>query len=123
MASEKPNIVVIVASVVAMLAGYAAVEYVGVNRSSQFIGAGIAGALCGLLPFFIHRKKIPNYAKGSMAGCVVAGLVLGILLALPVAAILTGIGYAVARKKKVSGGASGGCPEKGMDAGGPEAQN
>ena len=51
------------------------------------IGGSLSGIVCGALPFFIakHRRR---YGLGffSMVVCVVGGIVLGVILAAPLAA-------------------------------------
>ena len=56
----------------------------------MYMGAAAAGLLCGLVPYFIARKK-NNKKLGIIAlwSCIAAGLLLGILLAVPVAVILS----------------------------------
>jgi hypothetical protein len=54
------------------------------------IGGAIAGAVCGLLPFFVARNYgRPTFATWSLVGCIAAGLVLGLIGAVPTAIILT----------------------------------
>lgn len=54
------------------------------------IGGLIVGALCGLLPFFVARNyERPAFATWSLIGCIAAGLILGLIAALPTAIILT----------------------------------
>ena len=53
-------------------------------------GGFIVGGLCGLLPLLIGLKRQrPGLAWGSWISCVAAGLVLGLLLAVPVAIVFT----------------------------------
>jgi len=64
-----------------------------------FAGGFVVGLLCGLVPFFVGRKK--DRASLGVAGliaCVVSGLILGIILALPVAIIFTAVIVVSARK-------------------------
>ncbi len=54
------------------------------------VGATIVGLLCGCLPFYQARKVGDfNFAQIALASCTLAGLLLGIILALPVAIVLT----------------------------------
>ena len=49
------------------------------------VGALVAGALLGLIPLILGRKKGKNgLAIGGFAACVVSGLLLGAVLAVPV---------------------------------------
>jgi hypothetical protein len=55
-----------------------------------FFGAFVAGALCGLLPLILGlRKQRRGLALASWITCVVAGLILGSILAVPVSIIFT----------------------------------
>ena len=53
-------------------------------------GALLVGGLCGLLPFFVgmNRNKVALGIAG-LVSCSVGGLILGILLAAPIALIFT----------------------------------
>lgn len=53
-------------------------------------GALIAGTVCGIMPYAIAvNKDRYTFAKRSMAICIVSGLLYGVLLALPVAVVLS----------------------------------
>lgn len=79
---------------IAGLAGGLGIALLIHNPTADGIGA-IAGALgigllCGCLPFYQARKAGDfNFAQIALASCSLAGLLLGIILALPVAIILT----------------------------------
>ena len=52
------------------------------------------GVLCGVAPMIIaFKKKQEALAFLSLAACAVSGAVLGLLLALPVAFILTAVAF------------------------------
>jgi ABC-type tungstate transport system substrate-binding protein len=55
-----------------------------------FIGGGGVGLICGLLPYFIGKKR-DNRKLGNFAlyACLVSGLILGVILALPMAIAFT----------------------------------
>ncbi|HWE94165.1 MAG TPA: hypothetical protein VG269_09395 [Tepidisphaeraceae bacterium] len=59
-------------------------------------GGLVAGALCGLLPFFLakNRNRMP-LGVAAITTCAVCGLILGLLLALPVALVFTVIIVAI----------------------------
>jgi uncharacterized protein (DUF983 family) len=64
----------------------------GAQLGGLIVGAVVAGLLCGLLPFVVARnRRRPELAWISVAVCVVAGLILGLLLAIPAALVCTGI--------------------------------
>jgi predicted lipid-binding transport protein (Tim44 family) len=55
-----------------------------------FFGGLVAGALCGLLPLLLGMKKQRRgLALASWISCVLSGLILGLLLAVPVASVFT----------------------------------
>ena len=56
----------------------------------QIFGAIVAGMLCGCLPYY-QAKRVGNLelAQISLASCTLAGLILGIVLALPTAIAFT----------------------------------
>jgi MFS family permease len=55
-----------------------------------FLGGFVVGALCGLLPLLVGLKKQRRgLALAGWISCVVAGLILGLLLAIPVALVFT----------------------------------
>jgi hypothetical protein len=61
----------------------------------RFLIGGIAGALCGLIPYFVGRHKNKSLAETAMLSCVIAGSLLGLILALPVS-----IGFTIALLRK-----------------------
>jgi len=70
--------------------GFAVAQRMSPKRLGLFLGGGTAGLVCGLVPYFIGKKK-NNRKLGKIAlwSCIAAGLILGILLALPVAVIFS----------------------------------
>ncbi len=58
--------------------------------SEMIIGAVLAGIVCGLIPLIfglVRGEK--GLAWGGFGACIVAGFLLGILLALPMAIVFT----------------------------------
>lgn len=56
----------------------------------MFVGAFIGGAIVGLLPLFVARHRgRRTFAFASWVSCVVANLLMGIFLSIPVAVVLT----------------------------------
>ncbi|MGB8261947.1 MAG: hypothetical protein WCE75_16425 [Terracidiphilus sp.] len=54
------------------------------------IGGALMGLVCGLLPYFVGKKKnVEGLPVTALWVCAVCGLLLGILLALPVAIVFT----------------------------------
>jgi hypothetical protein len=56
---------------------------------AAIFGGGVTGAICGLLPYFTGRRKNKKLSKISIWVCTAAGIILGIILALPVALFFT----------------------------------
>ncbi|MGQ0639869.1 MAG: hypothetical protein ACT4P6_03715 [Gemmatimonadaceae bacterium] len=57
----------------------------------RIFGGMLAGMLVGLLPYFIAKsRENPRLGRTAMLSCTIAGALMGILLAAPVA-----IGFAV----------------------------
>ncbi len=55
---------------------------------AMMIGAVIGGTLCGLIPYFFGKKRgQPTLGIVGLVCCIVAGLIAGILLALPTAGV------------------------------------
>jgi uncharacterized membrane protein AbrB (regulator of aidB expression) len=55
---------------------------------AMLIGAVIGGTLCGLIPYFFGKKKgQPTLGVVGLVCCIVAGLIAGIILALPTAGV------------------------------------
>jgi hypothetical protein len=56
--------------------------------SSTIIGALVAGAICGLVPLIYGLTRGQTaLAVGGFVACVIGGLLLGVILAVPLAAL------------------------------------
>lgn len=87
-----------IGGVVGFVIGYTVVRALPPERIGLLLGGAAVGLLCGLIPFFIGRKKNQRkLGKIALLCCMVSGLVLGILLALPVAVIFSVV---IAQKAK-----------------------
>ena len=79
-----------VVSVVAAIGGYMAMNLLPPTTKARVIGGGIAGAVLGLLPFFVGRRlKQQKLAAQALTWCCIAGVALGMVLAGPVALVFT----------------------------------
>jgi hypothetical protein len=59
-----------------------------IAMSSPIIGAIVAGAICGLVPLVYGiARGHTGLAVGGFLACLVGGVVLGVLLAVPLAAL------------------------------------
>ena len=68
-----------------------------------FIGGLFVGALCGLLPFGLAKwKNRVSLGIGALITCTVCGLILGIMLAGPVAIIFSAVALIMGRKETAS---------------------
>lgn len=55
-----------------------------------FIGGFIVGTLCGLVPFFVARSySRPTLGLWALVACMIAGLILGLIGAVPTSIIFT----------------------------------
>ncbi len=86
-----------VLGIIGLLIGGAigAAQSLSIQTIARFVGGGVAGALCGLVPYYIGRKKDPKLARIALWSCAGAGLILGIILALPTAIVFA---IVIARK-------------------------
>ncbi len=54
------------------------------------VGGLVVGLLCGLLPFFLARSRSrPTLGLVSLICCTVAGLILGLILAVPTSIVFS----------------------------------
>ena len=81
-------ILMIASGLIGAVIGYTAVKLLPHDLGVRILAGAATGLLVGLIPFFIGRRRHLLLARLSLALCVVAGAVLGLLLALPVAAVL-----------------------------------
>ncbi len=87
--SEKKKIIKTVSMIAGALIGYFAVKLLPGKMAVRIFFGGVAGFLCGLIPYFTGRHKNPKLAKTAMTCSIISGMALGILLALPVAIAFT----------------------------------
>ena len=67
------------------------------------IGGLFVGALCGLLPFGLAKwKRRVSLGIGALITCIVCGLILGIMLAAPVAIIFSAVVLIMGKKETES---------------------
>jgi hypothetical protein len=89
---KKSQLLGVVAAVVGGAIGAAAVRGLEPQTAGMLFGGAVAGALCGLLPYFIGKKKSQE-KLGSIAllACIVAGVALGLILAIPTAVVFVAV--------------------------------
>ena len=79
--------------------------------SELIIGAILAGIVCGLVPLiFGHVRKEKGLAWGGFAACIVAGLILGLILAVPMAIIFTVLIWKNSKDRQATAAAHGAVP-------------
>jgi membrane protein implicated in regulation of membrane protease activity len=82
------------------------------DSGSIVIGALVAGVLCGLIPLVYGLvKRQQALAFGGLVACVAAGFVLGVVLALPMAALFA---WLIWRADKRTAGTPSSSPYAGM---------
>ena len=65
-------------------------KYLSPQTSAGILGGALAGLVVGLMPYFIAKHKgHPRLGRIALRSCIISGLVLGILLALPVAIVFS----------------------------------
>ena len=85
--STRGTVLKIAGGVVGGIIGYTTVKLLPHDVAIRIFAGGAAGLLVGLIPFFIGRRRHPCLARTSLWLCLAAGLILGLLLALPVAVV------------------------------------
>jgi len=85
-----------IAPAVGAVLGVLAVRMLPGTMAIRIAGGMFAGLLVGLIPFWIAKSRDDSKLAGTaMTWCVIAGAVLGILLAAPVA-----LGFSVAAARR-----------------------
>ena len=104
---KRENIKLIVFGSIALATGAAigraVLEGTSPRTLNFIIGGAIAGLLCGLIPYFIGKKKNKKLSQIAIWSCVASGIILGALLALPVAIIFSIVIGLKNKKVKVEG--------------------
>lgn len=72
-------------------------------ETAAIIGA-LVGAVCGLVPLIYGLLRgQTGLAKGGFAACIVSGILLGVALAVPVAALVTWLVWRASRDRVAAG--------------------
>ena len=90
-ASTRSNkkLVNTIVMIVSAVLGFLLMQFLPRTFALRIFGGGIAGLICGLLPYFVGKQKNPKLAKQALSVCCVSGMAFGILLGLPVAIAYT----------------------------------
>ena len=85
--STRGTVFRIAGGVIGGIIGYTAVKLLPHDVGIHIFAGAAAGLLVGLIPFFIGKKRHPRLARISLWSCLIAGMILGLLLAVPVAVV------------------------------------
>jgi hypothetical protein len=85
--SARGTVLKLAGGVIGGMIGYTAVKLLPHDISIQIFAGGATGLLVGLIPFLIGKKKHPRLAWVGVGCCLIAGMTLGLLLAVPVAVV------------------------------------
>lgn len=85
--SIRAAVLKIAGGIIGGIIGYTAVRLLPHDVGIRIFAGGAAGLLVGLMPFFIGEKRHPRLARISLWSCLIAGMILGLLLAVPVAVV------------------------------------
>ncbi len=78
---------------IAALIGITISRLLGLSNMVMMFAGGVVGVICGLLPYFMFKNRLPEFAKMSLWVCGVAGLIGGALLAVPTAVVMVIVGH------------------------------
>src|SRR3954451_8910711 len=71
--------------------------------SMTIVGAFVAGSICGLVPLVYGlADRQTGLAVGGFVGCVIGGLLLGVFLAVPIAAVFAWLIWRHGRQSRAS---------------------
>lgn len=87
--STKSQVTAALPAVIGGALGAALVSGLGPDFAGGLLFGGVAGGIVGLLPYFVGRQKDRDLAVKAVWWCVGSGMVLGLLLAAPVAIVFT----------------------------------
>ena len=62
------------------------------SHSIAIAAGGAVGFVCGLVPYFLFKKKIASFATASLWVCAVSGMIGGAILAIPTTVIVLLVG-------------------------------
>lgn len=79
--------------IIAAAIGFAVFKFLPPAVTAMFLGGAAAGAACGLVPLFISRFKRTKLAAQSIIACMIAGMIGGVILAIPAAVVLSLVAY------------------------------
>lgn len=85
--STQGSVLKTAGGIIGGIIGCTAVKLLPHDVGIRIFAGGAAGLLVGLIPFFIGKKRHPRLAQISLRSCLVAGMIPGLLLAVPVAVV------------------------------------
>src|SRR5687768_8368691 len=84
---KENKVITTIATIAGAIIGFFAVKLVPGKLLIQIFAGGVAGTLIGLIPFFVGKNRNLKLAKIALGSCAISGMVLGLVLALPVAVV------------------------------------
>ena len=90
-ATARGTVMMIAGGIIGAVIGYTAVKLLPHDLGARIFIGGAEGLLVGLIPYLIGKKQRPLLARISLGCCLVGGMILGLLLALPIAVIFAGL--------------------------------
>lgn len=85
--SSRAQTIAMIVGVAIGVVGWRVLTGGDAETSARALGGALAGAACGSIPYLVGRRTDRTLAIGALAVCVVSGVVAGLVLAAPIAAI------------------------------------
>jgi predicted PurR-regulated permease PerM len=81
------------AGIVAAAIGFSVFRFLPPDLTAMFLGGAVAGACCAIVPLLVSRLKGTQLAAHSILVCVIAGMIGGVVLAIPAALVMSLVAY------------------------------
>jgi hypothetical protein len=80
-------------SIIAAAIGFAIFKFLPPDMTAMLFGGAVAGAACGIVPLLISKHRNTELGVQSILVCVIAGMVGGVVIAIPAAIVMSLIAY------------------------------